>query len=79
MKQLTLNGITVLSEDELELPFKVQIKASISQGKGSNKQTTNSTTSIQISSKRIDEFVKEYNELVDKFSSKALNADCLVE
>ncbi len=79
MKQLTLTGITVRDEDELELPFKVQIKATISQGKGSNKQTTNSATSIQISSNRIDEFVKEYNELVEKFSSKALNTDCLVE
>jgi len=32
MKQLTLTGITVRDEDELELPFKVQIKATISQG-----------------------------------------------
>lgn len=79
MKQLTLIGITVRDEYENEMPYKVTLKAAISHGKGSSKQTTNSATSLQIHPGRIDEFVSEFNDLVQKFSRKALHEDGLVE
>jgi hypothetical protein len=79
MKQLTLTGITVRDEFENEMPYKATVKATIAHGKGSSKQTTNSATTLLISPNRIDEFVSEFNDLVQKFSRKAMHEDGLVE
>lgn len=79
MKQLPLLGINVNTIAGDKYNYKVSIAVNISQGRGANKQTHRSTTNISIVPDKIDEFVKEFNEFVEKFSRKASQEEAIVE